>query len=131
MSRTPRYTGYEMSIKKSICPKCGAPSVGICSRCRISEIEWYKCEPRIECVCCPTCYSIKHGSNWSDISVNKEDLIDELAYTAVTLHPDVEDASIEFDARDMSPNRTRISYRISGTRYGVGVEGESPFEMEK
>lgn len=113
-----------MDIKESICPKCGAPSVGICSRCRIAEIEWYKCEPRIECVCCPTCYSIKHGANWSDISSTREELIDELAYSAVTLHPDVKDVSIVFDYRDISPNRTRISYKISGTLYDVGIEGE-------
>jgi len=113
-----------MNIKESICPKCGAPSVGICNRCRVAGIEWYKCEPRIECVCCPTCFSVKRGANWSDISSTREELIDELAYSAVTFHPDVKDVSIVFDVRDISLNRTRLNYKISGTMYGVDIKGE-------
>lgn len=112
-----------MDIKQNICPKCGRPTEeGLCGSCRAEETEWMVCEPRIQSTQCPTCESLKTGSIWSDTSLDREDLIDELALAAIKIHEDVEEYTVHLSHYDPSPNRTMVKVDAAGTLYGVQVE---------
>ncbi|TAJ44575.1 60S ribosomal export protein NMD3 [Methanofollis fontis] len=113
-----------MDILTSVCPRCGRPSVGLCRECRAGETEWLTCEPRLESIYCPVCGSQKRGKTWSDTTVDRETLLQEIAASAVHLHPDLRGPEITFTFRDTSPNRTIASASVSGKLYGVPVSGE-------
>lgn len=112
-----------MEILRSVCPRCGKPSAGLCNECRAAETEWLKCEPRVESVYCPVCGSQRHGKTWTDTLVDHETLVHEIAYSALTLHPDIRGAEIAVTFRDPTPNRTLVDMTVTGTLYGVEVTG--------
>jgi nonsense-mediated mRNA decay protein 3 len=113
-----------VEILPSVCPRCGKPSVGLCSECKAAETAWLVCDPRVESIYCPVCGSQKHGKTWTDTVVDRETLIHELAVSALHLHPDVRGTEIAVSSYDPSPNRTVASMTVSGTLYGVPVSGE-------
>ncbi|EHQ34576.1 60S ribosomal export protein NMD3 [Methanoplanus limicola] len=115
----------DIDIKQNICPKCGKPTKkGLCPECRIAETEWLVCDKRVQCTQCPTCNSIKNGAIWSDCNMETEDLIAEIALSAVHLHENMNDYNIQLSHFDPSPNRTSVKIKISGEIYGRHVEDE-------
>ncbi|QSZ66717.1 NMD protein affecting ribosome stability and mRNA decay [Methanofollis aquaemaris] len=112
-----------MEILRSVCPRCGKPSAGLCNVCRAAETEWLKCEPRVESIYCPVCDSQKHGKTWTDTTVDHETMIHEIALSALTLHPDLRGAETSLTYRDPNPNRTFVDLTVSGKLYGVEVTG--------
>ncbi|MCQ1538976.1 NMD protein affecting ribosome stability and mRNA decay [Methanocalculus taiwanensis] len=114
-----------MSIKETICPRCGRPSEdGLCGPCRLHEIEWVTVSPRVETILCPSCGSRKVGSTWSDSVMEKEDLGRSLVIDGIRFHPDVRDHAMEMTIRDISSNRSKAYLVLSGTCYGIPVKGD-------
>ncbi len=112
-----------MNIQKNFCPKCGEPSEeGLCGKCRVKETEWLICEPRVQCIHCPTCGSLKHGKTWTDEERNLDELAYELAANAVHLHEDVYDTKNEIETYSPNPNRTVCTVSISARLYGIPIE---------
>lgn len=120
-----------MSIRETICPLCGNPSPegGICARCRAAETRWLECPQRIGVVFCPTCGARKEAGTWSDSGSSRDDLLHELAARAVRLHAELKDVSTEVSCEDISPNRSRAHCHVSGTLFGVPVEGSCTIEI--
>ncbi|QYZ78679.1 NMD protein affecting ribosome stability and mRNA decay [Methanofollis formosanus] len=112
-----------MEILRSVCPRCGKPSAGLCNECRAAETEWLKCEPRVESIFCPVCGSQKHGRTWTDTTVDHETLVNEIALAALILHPDLRGAETTLTYTDPTPNRTFVDLTVSGRLYGVEVSG--------
>lgn len=130
MYRMPRFTGPEreienyMTIQENFCPKCGGktPNAGLCNKCKTESIEWLICEPRVQCILCPTCGSMKRGSIWTDVKYDRQTLIEELAFGAVSVHDDVEDLELAISTRDPTPNRTHCIIYARGVFYGIPVQ---------
>ncbi|MGB4279643.1 MAG: 60S ribosomal export protein NMD3 [Methanoculleus sp.] len=112
-----------MTAQTSICPRCGRPSEdgGVCPECRAAEVRLLSCKPYVTAVYCPVCGSQKRGSTWSDLEVSREDLIAELAISAVTIHQDARDARVTIQSEDPAPNRTACSIEVEAALYGVPV----------
>ncbi len=114
-----------MSIKDTICPRCGKSSEeGLCGPCRLHEIEWVTVSPRVETILCPTCGSRKVGSSWADLESDKESLARSLVIDGIVFHPDVSDHAMEMSIREISSNRSKAFLKISGKCYGILVQGE-------
>lgn len=113
-----------MEILRSVCPRCGKPSAGLCNECRAAETAWFTCDQRVETVYCPVCDSRKQGKTWSDTTFDRATLLHELAYSALHFHPDVRRPQVQFTFRETSPNRTAVAAEVSGLLYGVEVWGE-------
>ncbi len=119
-----------MHIQKTFCPRCGEPAEeGLCPRCRVADTEWLVCEPRVTTIYCPTCDSQKRGKTWSDLHVERPELISELAISAVHLHQDVRDVSITIRSDEPTPNRTNVAVGIDATLYGLPVSGACQVEI--
>jgi len=119
-----------MHIQKSICPRCGAPTQdALCPRCRVEETRWLSCEARVEAIYCPVCDSTKQGKTWTDLAVDREDLIRQLAHSAVKLHPDVKDPRMEIWTEDVSPNRTACTIEVHAMLYGLSVHDTCRVEI--
>ncbi|WAI01149.1 60S ribosomal export protein NMD3 [Methanogenium organophilum] len=113
-----------MAIQENFCPKCGGKTAneGLCNKCKVESIEWLICEPRVECVICPTCGSMKRGSIWTDVTYDRQQLIEELAFAAVSVHNDLEDPELAISTRDPTPNRTHCIIYVRGQLYGLPVQ---------
>jgi nonsense-mediated mRNA decay protein 3 len=113
-----------MNIQENFCPKCGGPTKndGICNKCLAESIDWIVAEPRVVCVFCPTCGSIKQGNTWSDTTLERDVLAEELALGALTVHKDVQDLHLEVSSYEPSPNRTKCMIHAEGTLYGIPVQ---------
>ena len=85
-----------MAIQENFCPKCGGKTTneGLCNKCKAESVDWLVCEPRVECIVCPTCGSMKRGSIWTDVEYDRQKLSEELAFSAVSVHEDVEDLEL-------------------------------------
>lgn len=119
-----------MAIQEKFCPKCGGPTEGgLCSKCKVEMTEWLVCEQRVTFVFCPTCGSIKHGSTWTDVHIEKDELSADLALQSVHIHEDVTDVNIEIDAHDPSPNRTVCNVHVTGSLYGIELAGSCRIEI--
>ncbi|MDD1655670.1 MAG: 60S ribosomal export protein NMD3, partial [Methanomicrobiales archaeon] len=119
-----------MSIQESFCPRCGAPAAdGICDRCRAGGTKWLSLDPRVTCIHCPTCGSLRHGSIWTDMPCSREELADRLVRSALHLHPDLTDPQIALAVRDLSPTRSVAEVRVAGHLYGQPVEETSRVEI--
>jgi len=112
-----------MEILRSVCPRCGKPSAGLCNECRAAETEWFTCDPRVEIIYCPVCDSRKQGKTWSDTTIDRQALLHELAFSALHFHPDVRRPEANFTFRETNPNRTDAFADVSGLLYGVQVAG--------
>lgn len=113
-----------MTIQKNFCPKCGGETAneGLCNKCKAEAIEWLVCEPRVESIICPTCGSIKRGSIWTDVTYDRQQLTEELAFGAVSVHEDVEDLELAISSRDTTPNRTHCIIYARGVLYDIPVQ---------
>jgi nonsense-mediated mRNA decay protein 3 len=120
-----------MKIQTTFCPRCGAPTEeeGLCPACRVADTRWMICEPRVTAVSCPTCESLKRGKTWSDLRVEREDLIGELALSAVTLHEDVKNPRSTVRHEEMTQNRTACTIDIDATLYSIPVHGTCQTEI--
>lgn len=119
-----------MGIQEAFCPKCGGPTEGgLCNRCRAEAVSWFICEPRVTCVHCPTCGSIKHGNVWSDSPLERDAIASECALSAAHVHEDVAHISIEIKPREVSPNRMDCRVDVSGSLYGVSVSDSCVVEV--
>jgi nonsense-mediated mRNA decay protein 3 len=85
--------------------------------------------PRVECITCPTCGSLKAGSVWQDSPLSREDLTRELAIQAIRLVPEARQAEFQVTSRDRSPNRTEARVRVRASLFGVPVEEEARVEV--
>lgn len=115
-----------MSIQDNFCPKCGGKTdnEGLCNRCMRSTLEWLVCEPRVQCVYCPTCSSIKKGSTWSDTPHDHMKLAEELAIGAIAVHNDVLDLEVGIvTMSEPTPNRTLVTVYARGMLYDKPVQG--------
>ena len=112
-----------MTIQENFCPKCGGKTAneGLCNKCLRSSIEWLVCEPRVPVVVCPTCGSIKRGNVWTDVAYDRQQLSEELAFAAVSVHNDVEDLELAISTREPTPNRTQCTVYARGILYGEMV----------
>ncbi|MDO9539545.1 MAG: 60S ribosomal export protein NMD3 [Methanocalculus sp.] len=114
-----------MSIKQTICPRCGKPSEeGLCGPCRLHEIEWVTVEPRVKTIMCSTCGSRKVGSTWSDCPVDREVLGRSLVIDGIRFHPDIKDPAVEMEIRELSSNRSQAYITLSGECYGIPKTGK-------
>ena len=114
-----------MSIKQTICPRCGKPSdEGLCGPCRLHEIDWVKVESRVQTIMCPTCGSRKLGGTWSDCPVERETLARSLVIESIVFHSDLKNPAIELEIRDISSNRSHAFVTLSGECYGIPVTGK-------
>ena len=119
-----------MNIQESFCPRCGAPSEGgICGRCRAGGTRWLTAEPRVTCIQCPTCGSLRHGATWTDAGSSREVLAEQLVRSALSLHPDLRDIHVTFAIRDLSTTRSQADVRVTGTLYGQPVEETGQVEI--
>jgi len=112
------------TTQTSICPRCGRPSEdgGVCPECRAADVRLLSCNPYVTAVYCPVCGSQKRGNTWSDLEVPREDLITELAVSAVTIHQDARDARVTIQSEDPTSNRTTCTVEVEATLYGVPVK---------
>jgi len=113
-----------MTAQTSICPRCGRPSEdgGVCPECRAADVRLLSCKPYVTTVYCPVCGSQKRGNTWSDLEVPREDLIAELAISAVTIHLDARDVQVTIQSEDPTSNRTTCTVEVEATLYGVPVK---------
>ncbi|MHB8163703.1 MAG: 60S ribosomal export protein NMD3 [Methanoregula sp.] len=120
-----------MSIQDRFCPKCGKPTEndGLCSDCLVGSTKWFTCDPRALSTHCPSCGAIKVGNTWTDSSKERSDLAPDLARSAVHLHPDVKNATIDVSIIDISQNRSRASLVIRGQLYKKFVEDTCKVEL--
>ena len=121
-----------MSIRETICPLCGNPSLQgeVCGQCRAAETRWLECPSRLQIVICPTCGARREAGAWSDFVSGRDDLVHELAGRAVRLHKELKETAIDIVSEDMSLNRSRAHCHVSGTLFGVPVEGSCLVEIE-
>ncbi|MFA7563000.1 MAG: 60S ribosomal export protein NMD3 [Methanoculleus sp.] len=111
-----------MTIQTNICPRCGKPSEeGFCPECRAADVRLLTCEPYVTAVCCPVCDSQRRGKTWSDLQMPREDLISELAMSAVAIHEDAKDIRITIRTEEIASNRTACSVEVEAALYGVPV----------
>jgi len=120
-----------MKIQENFCPKCGGPTDndGICNKCLAETIDWIVSEDRVVCVFCPTCGSLKQGNTWSDSTLEREVLAEELALGAVSVHRDVQDLHLTVETYEPSPNRTRAIVHAEGTLYGVPLKADREIQI--
>ena len=120
-----------MDIKESICPSCGRPSPGgkLCGACRAERTVWLECEPRIKIVFCPSCEARKDQGVWTDMPASRDEVAMDMVHRAIKVSPDLNDSRIEVVLGDQSPNRTYADCTVTGTLYGVGVEGHCRIEI--
>ncbi|MDD1647072.1 MAG: 60S ribosomal export protein NMD3 [Methanomicrobiales archaeon] len=119
-----------MAIQESFCPRCGAPATdGICGRCRAAGTRWLSADPRVTCINCPTCGSLRHGAAWTDMACSREDLADQLVRSALHFHPDLTDPGVSLSIRDLTPTRSVAEVRITGRLYGQPVEETAQVEI--
>jgi nonsense-mediated mRNA decay protein 3 len=119
-----------MNIQKTFCPRCGAPTEeGLCPRCRAADTRLLVCEPRVTAVSCPTCGSLKRGKTWSDLQVDREELVHELVLSAVTTHQDAKDIGVAIRCEETVPNRTSCTVEVDATLYTVPVHGTCQVEI--
>ncbi|MCK9312928.1 MAG: 60S ribosomal export protein NMD3 [Methanocorpusculum sp.] len=113
-----------MRITQGFCPKCGAPAENgeLCGRCRLKDTIWVEVAPRVECIICPTCGSVRTANIWSDVAVDKDELGQSLVTSVIKFHKDVRDAKTEISIVDTSSNRSLATVRVSGTLYGIPQE---------
>ena len=114
-----------MSIKENFCPKCGGETdnEGLCNKCMRSTLEWLVCQPRVECICCPTCDSMKKGATWSDVPYDQQKLAEELAIGAMSVHNDVQDLEVGLVSLvELNPNRTLCTVFARGILYEKHVQ---------
>lgn len=121
-----------MSIRETICPLCGNPSLQgeVCGMCRVKETRWLECPQRLQVVICPTCGARKEAGAWSDFMSSRDDLVHELARRALHLHEDLKETAIEISSVQISSNRSRAHCHITGILFGVPVEGSCVVEVE-
>ncbi|MDK2916848.1 MAG: ribosomal export protein [Euryarchaeota archaeon] len=111
-----------MTIQTSICPRCGKPSEeGLCPECRAADVRLLTCEPYVTAVYCPVCESQKRGKTWSDLQMPREDLITELAVSAVSIHEDAKEIRITVRSEEIASNRTACTVEVEASLYGVPV----------
>ncbi len=120
-----------MGIQDAICPLCGdlSPGGGICGRCRAGQTSWLSCRPRVPVVRCPTCGARKEAGVWTDTVSGPGPLAREAALRAIRVDPRVQQPSISITLEDVSINRTRAHAMVSGTLFGVPVEGGCTVEI--
>ncbi|MEA5036982.1 MAG: 60S ribosomal export protein NMD3 [Methanocorpusculum sp.] len=113
-----------MSLTQGFCPKCGAPSENgeLCGKCRVKDTAWVEIADRAQCIVCPTCGSINTAGIWSDVAVDKEELGQNLAASAISFHKDVEDIQKDIRIIDTSSNRSLATIHVTGTLYGIPLE---------
>ena len=127
-----RYSGSDMDIRETICPLCGKPSLDgeVCGQCRAEKTRWLECPPRVSTVICPTCGARKEAGGWSDLQIERDDLARQLITRMIRLHPDLRDIWMTLSLDEISVNRTRAECLVSGTLFGVPVEGSCATELE-
>jgi len=120
-----------MDITESICPTCGRPSPGgkVCGVCRAERTVWLECEPRVKIVFCPSCEARKDQGVWTDMPASREDVAMGRVRRAIKVSPDLKETRIEVSLGDQSPNRTYADGTVTGTLYGVQVEGQCRIEI--
>ncbi|MCZ0859659.1 60S ribosomal export protein NMD3 [Methanocorpusculum sp. MG] len=113
-----------MTLTSGFCPKCGAPSVNgeLCGNCRVKDTVWITIQPRVECICCPSCGSTKTAGIWSDCQIEREELAETLVNSAISIHKDVQNIQKDIHIVDISVNRSIATVFVSGTLYGVPLE---------
>lgn len=121
-----------MRIRETICPLCGNPSSNgeVCGECRVKETCWLECPSRVSVVICPTCGARKEAGSWSDLQMDKDELARQRVARAVRLNPDLHDVEMDIILNEMSVNRSKAECRVSGSLYGVPVEGSCTIEVE-
>ena len=111
-----------MTIQTSICPRCGKPTEeGLCPQCRAADVRLLTCRPRVMAVYCPVCESQKRGKTWSDLKVPREDLIAELAVSAVDIHEDAKEIRVTVRSEETGLSRTNCTIEVEATLYSVPV----------
>ncbi|MCK8519607.1 60S ribosomal export protein NMD3 [Methanoculleus sp. 7T] len=119
-----------MTIQTNICPRCGKPTEeGLCPQCRAADTKLLACEPRVTAVYCPVCDSQKRGKTWSDLRMPREDLIAELAVSAVSIHEDAKNLKVAVRSEDTASNRTACTVEVEGTLYSVPVSETCEVEI--
>jgi len=101
----------------------------MCPACKMAETTIIEVTPRISCTYCTTCDSVKTGQQWSDTKVDRETLACELALSAIHLHEDAIQDSIEIDFRDITPNRSLVTVHICGEIYGIPFDEEHTIRL--
>ena len=120
-----------MSIQDRFCPKCGKPTEneGLCSECQVESTKWFSCDKRAMSTHCPSCGAIKIQNTWTDSLKERADLAPDLAKSALHLHPDVKNATIDVTVVDMTVNRSRAYLVFRGQLYNKLVEDKCSVEL--
>ncbi|MDO5844807.1 MAG: 60S ribosomal export protein NMD3, partial [Methanocorpusculum sp.] len=120
-----------MSLTQGFCPKCGTPtdSGGLCGNCLIKDMTPIEIAPRVECILCPTCGSIKTNGMWSDSAVDKEEMGYSLVNAAIKIHKDVKNIQKSIDIVEISSNRSQANVLVMGNIYGVDIEASQKVKI--
>ena len=119
-----------MTILTSICPRCGEPTEeGLCPQCRAADTRLLTCETRVIAVYCPVCDSQKRGKTWSDLRTPREDLITEMAVSAVSIHEDVKNPRVTVRSEEIASNRTACTVDVEGTLYSIPIHETCQVEI--
>lgn len=120
-----------MGIKDLFCPKCGRPTEveGVCERCRFAGTPWFSCDQRVRCIHCPSCGALKQVNTWTDTDRERSSLAQDLARSAVHLHPDLKRPRIDIRIDDLSANRSRAAITLEGILYNEPVQGTCKVEI--
>ena len=120
-----------MGIKDRFCPKCGRPTEveGVCERCRFAGTPWFSCDQRVRCIHCPSCGALKQVNTWTDTDRERSSLAQDLARSAVHLHPDLKRPRIDIRIDDLSANRSRAAITLEGILYNEPVHGTCKIEI--
>lgn len=120
-----------MDLQQAICPKCGGPSPtgDICGKCRAGEMEWFRCDGRVNLVRCPNCNSIRDKNGWNDCDRSREDLEYDAVFSAVHLHEDIKKPEFTIKLEENSKNRSFAYLSITGELYKEKVETTCTVEI--
>ena len=102
-----------VGLTEGFCPRCGAPSVGICGSCRAQETAWVTIAPRVEVILCPTCVAQKTGSAWVDQRADREHIARVAVLGGVHFHPEVRSPKVEIRVVDRTSNRSTAHLTIT------------------
>jgi nonsense-mediated mRNA decay protein 3 len=116
-----------MTLISGFCPKCGTFSENgeLCGNCRVKDTVCVTVPPRVECICCPSCGSIKTAGIWSDCPVKRNELAHNLANSVISIHNDAQNIQKDIHIIDVGVNRSVATFFVSGTLYDV------PFDVSK
>ncbi len=108
---------------QAICHRCGQPTAeGLCPQCTLEMTKLVSCPDQVEVVICSVCGSRQIKGKWQlPDSSCVEEMAQQAALDAVSLHKELANPHIEMDLRKIGATRYLANINIEGSFRGQGV----------